>query len=69
MTYVTQQGDMFDLIAYKTLGSEKYMTDVMKENPAYLLTEKFPAGVTLQIPDVETTETGDELPPWKRAVG
>ena len=69
MTYLTKQGDMFDLIAKNALGDEKFAPDVMKENPAYLRTQVFSGGVTLKIPDVETGERAAVLPPWKEAAG
>mgnify|MGYP001233819632 CR=1 FL=1 len=65
--YVTVQGDMWDSIAKKTLGSEYYMDVLMEANPDYRQIVVFPANVKLVIPDVETEETPDTLPPWRRA--
>lgn len=63
--YTTIQGDTFDLIAYKTLGSEYYMAELIEANPAHRETVVFPADVTLVIPDI-TMPVTENLPPWKR---
>lgn len=65
--YTTIQGDMWDGIAKKTLGSEYYMTDLIDANPEHRETVIFSAGVPLAIPDV-STPTPQNLPPWKRGV-
>ncbi|TEB13360.1 tail protein X [Pelotomaculum propionicicum] len=64
-TYTTIQGDTWDGIAYKTIGSEYYMTDLIEANPAHRETVIFSAGVVLTIPEI-TTPTTTNLPPWKR---
>lgn len=64
-SYTTAQGDMWDLIAKRKLGSESYMVALMEANPAYMETVIFPAGVTLTIPDIDTTSSTSSLPPWK----
>ena len=58
-------GDMWDGIAYKTLGDEAYTDRLMKLNPQYRRTFIFPAGITLTVPEPETRFSSD-LPPWKR---
>lgn len=63
--YTTIAGDMWDGIAYKTLGDEAYTDRLMKLNPQYRRTFIFPAGITLTVPEPETRVTSD-LPPWKR---
>lgn len=63
--YTTIAGDMWDGIAYKTLGDEAYMDRLMKLNPQYRRTFVFPAGITLTVPEPETRVSSD-LPPWKR---
>lgn len=66
--YTTVAGDMWDSIAYRLLGSESYVPQLMSENPAYLGYAVFPEGVELVIPDVDTTAQ-DALPPWKQVAG
>lgn len=64
-TYTTKQGDMWDLIALRTLGSERYMTMLIDANPRHRETVIFPAGIVLTIPSISILEP-DTLPPWKR---
>ncbi len=64
-TYRTIQGDTWDLIAWRELGSEKYLDRLLDANPAYRETLIFPANAVLTIPDVDAA-TLDGLPPWKR---
>lgn len=63
--YTTVQGDTWDMIAYKKLGSTGYTDQLISANLDHLGTFIFPAGVTLRLPEiVEKTDTN--LPPWKR---
>jgi phage tail protein X len=64
-TYVTTSGDMWDLIAKKTLGSEMYTDALMTANAAHREIFIFPANITLTIPDI-TIKPAEGLPPWKR---
>ena len=65
MQYRTVQGDMWDSIAYKVMGSCKYTDLLMAANQQYVRTYIFEAGAMLTIP-----EKPDEYllpqPPWKR---
>lgn len=63
--YVTVQGDMWDIIAKKTVGSEYYMTELIDANPEHRETVIFPANVRLVIPEA-STPVPKNLPPWKR---
>ena len=63
--YTTIAGDMWDGIAYKTLGDEAYTDRVMKQNPQFRHLVVFPAGITLTIPAAEE-KVSAQLPPWKR---
>jgi len=63
-TYTTKQGDMWDAIAYHVYGDEYQMHYLMDANKDYVETVIFPAGVTLVIPKLSTSETTN-LPPWK----
>lgn len=63
-TYRTIQGDMWDSIAYRTLGSTKHTDLLIRANRQHISTFFFPAGVELIIPDVEEP-IFDKLPPWK----
>ena len=50
MKYITIQGDTWDSIAYKAVGSEYAMVEIMKANKEHLGTLIFDGGVTLEIP-------------------
>lgn len=67
-TYRTIQGDMWDNIAYKTMGSTSYAGELMARNRGYLDYYTFPAGIVLELPE-ERVEISDALPPWKRRAG
>lgn len=69
MNYTTVQGDMFDGIAYKTLGDVKYKDAVMRANPNFIGTYIFPSGIVLTIPDVDESVSNADLPPWKKVAG
>ncbi len=64
--YITIQGDMWDSIAHKQLGDVRYTDALMRANPQYRKVYIFSAGIELNIPDVETTVSGANLPPWKQ---
>ncbi|MBQ3441629.1 MAG: tail protein X [Selenomonadaceae bacterium] len=63
MTYSTVAGDSFDAIAFKVLGSEKYVPELIAANPDYVQTFIFSAGVELTIPEIETPK--QSVLPWK----
>lgn len=64
-TYKTKSGDMFDLVAYKTLGGCKYTEKLIDANRDKIENFIFSAGEILNIPDV-TENKVENLPPWKR---
>lgn len=66
--YTTIQGDMWDGIAKKTLGSEYYMTELIEANPDQREVVIFSADIELIIPDVENT-TYVQSPPWLQSEG
>ncbi|MDE6260409.1 MAG: tail protein X [Oscillospiraceae bacterium] len=68
-TYTTSQGDMWDMIAYKTLGSVNLTDRLMTANRKWLNVYIFPAGVVLDIPEIKPESMTEGLPPWKQTVG
>lgn len=64
-SYTTTQGDTWDLIAYRQLGSERYTALLLEANTRYIHTVVFSAGIKLTIPEV-STPLPESLPPWKR---
>lgn len=69
MTYTTVQGDKWDSIAYKLYGDTKFTDVLIEANHEYRWIYIFSAGNVLEVPEVETRVTIDDLPPWKRASG
>jgi len=67
-TYVTTSGDMWDLIAKRTLGNEMFADALIKANIKLRHIFIFPANVRLAIPDIPP-RLPDGLPPWKRGAG
>lgn len=65
-TYTTVQGDMWDMIAYKALGSVYFTDKLMIANRRYLDLYTFPAGIVLQLPQVRNESAVEGLPPWKQ---
>ena len=57
--YTTVQGDMWDMIAYKEMGSVDYTDDLMNANSSLLSYFSFPAGVMLTIPYGKTMTYGE----------
>lgn len=63
-TYTTKQGDMWDSISFEQYGSESFTDDLMNANMDYRKYYTFPAGIVLDIPEIDTT-TKITTPPWK----
>lgn len=64
-TYTTVQGDMWDMIAKREMGSERFTHLLISANQAYRMYTTFSAGIQLTIPDVPK-QVAESLPPWKR---
>ena len=64
-SYITIQGDTWDIVALKAMGSEKLMGQLIEANIEYADTVVFGAGIKLIIPEY-TVPADDRLPPWKR---
>lgn len=67
-TYTTVQGDMWDSIAHQQLGSVSHTDKLMNLNQQYREYYTFPAGITLQLPEI-TAESVHIIPPWKKVMG
>lgn len=66
-SYISVSGDMWDMIAKKTLGSELHKDKLIKANIEYSEIFIFPAGIKLNIPAL-VEEVPLQLPPWKRGL-
>lgn len=64
-TYTTQQGDTWDLIAYKVYGDEKLTGWLMQNNFPHLDTMVFDAGVVLQTPEPPEDMNDTKKPIWR----
>jgi len=53
-SYITNQGDTWDLIAYKLWGSEYLLPLLFESNPKHRHTLFFPGDVVLNVPDIDT---------------
>ena len=62
---VSVQGDTWDWIAKRELGSEMLMHALLAANPRYRRLVVFPAGLRLRLPPVESRPE-EAPPPWKR---
>ena len=69
MTYTTKSGDMWDQIALEVYGDTKYTDDLIRANAEYRKTYIFGSGIELSVPEIDTKNTLDDLPPWKRVNG
>ena len=67
-TYTTKQGDTWDGIAYSELGSCKHVSALMRRNGKHLHYLSFPAGIELELPELEDRPDA-ALPPWKGEEG
>lgn len=66
-TYTTIQGDMWDSIANRQLGSAARVDALMRANRKYLGFYIFPAGIVLTLPEIPAdSAVPASLPPWKQ---
>ena len=63
--YQTIYGDTFDSIALDLYDDEKYASEIIAENPDYCDVLIFEAGITLFLPEIDTTDKPDTQPPWR----
>lgn len=64
--YITEEGDTFDILAFKNYTDEKMSSYIIQANLDYANTLIFEQGITLSIPILDMTETPESLPPWRR---
>ena len=65
--YTTQDGDRWDLLAYRYYGNAAQTGPLESANLHVPLTPTLPAGIVLRIPVLEIAEIDTTLlPPWKR---
>lgn len=66
-SYITKDGDRWDLIAYKYYKNPTMYEEIIKANPNVPIEPILPAGINLKIPILEESSTIKfDLPPWKK---
>ena len=66
LSYITKTGETFDSIAKNEMGKEKYARELMEANQKYIEYVFLPAGIELEIPEIdEESSTGEKAPPWR----
>lgn len=63
--YLTEQGDTFDLIAWKLYDEEMLASEIIQANLNYVDVLIFDAGVSLMVPIVEELNLQEAVPPWR----
>lgn len=63
-TYMTSQGDTWDLIAYDLYGDEKYMHYLIEANWPLLDILVFSSGTMVNVPDIPE-EADEDRPFWR----
>ncbi len=70
ISYITREGDRWDLIAYRYYGNPYRYQELIEANIAALGSMPPPileSGIKLQIPQLPTEAVqAENLPPWKR---
>ncbi len=66
-TYITRDGDRWDMISHKYYSNPNLYEEIIKSNPEVPIEPVLDAGIKLKIPVLEESETIQfELPPWKK---
>ena len=63
-TYITSQGDTWDLMAYDLYGDEKYMRYLLEANWPLLDTLVFSSGTMIVVPDIPE-DADEDVPFWR----
>lgn len=64
-TYHPNRGEAWDMIAFREMGSEYYVQELMDANPQYHGIAFFEGTETLSIPYVSDAESAYQAP-WRR---
>ena len=68
LSYLTQDNDRWDNIAYRFYGNAMHYRFIIEANPGIRILSVLPAGLLLKIPLIEQQQiiSDDALPPWKK---
>jgi len=64
-TYITVQGDTWDMISFKVYGTSKYIGLLMENNYDLLDIFLFSAGIEVNVPELPEEEEND-IPDWRK---
>ena len=66
-SYVTKDGDRWDMISYRFYNNPNLYEEIIKANPKVSQEPVLESGIKLKIPVLEESVTIQfELPPWKK---
>lgn len=66
-SYVTKDGDRWDMISYRFYNNPNLYEEIIKANLEVSQEPVLESGIKLKIPVLEESETIQfELPPWKK---
>lgn len=65
-SYITQEGDTFDLLALDMYDEEKMAHYIIEANPDHADVIVFGGGVELKLPIISEAETPETVAPWRR---
>lgn len=71
LSYITQEGDRWDGLAYRFYGDPFRYEPLVVANPHVPIVPVLPSGLTLAVPVLaksDSTPSVESLPPWKRGV-
>jgi len=67
-TYLTKQGDTWDIASIRIYNDEHNAGALIAANPSHVDTVFFSAGVVLAVPVIAGPSPAANLPPWRRGV-
>ncbi len=66
LNYTTSKGDTFDILAFVFYDNPLLASVIIQANPDYSDVLIFEDNVELYIPEIDTTEIPETLPPWRQ---
>jgi len=66
LNYTTSKGDTFDILAFVFYDDPLLASVIIQANPDYSDVLIFDDNVELYIPEIDTTEIPETLPPWRQ---
>lgn len=66
LNYTTSKGDTFDILAFVFYDDPLLASVIIQANPDYADVLIFDDNVELYIPEIDTTEIPETLPPWRQ---